>query len=121
MVPDKSERRSFSRSPQSKCYGEAQTLQQYESYWRANVARPKGADKVSYHGVQPKEAIQEKMIYGRAIQLHLVSGGATPGRARTNAQAEINPPWQSKVVIITLYTQDISTALADVTNDLLKV
>ena len=30
-----------------------------------------------------------------------ISGGATPGRARANA--EIPPPWQTKVVIIKLY------------------
>jgi len=45
----------------------------------------------------------------------LHSGGATPGRPRANALAEIPPPWlQSKVVIIKLYL----TALADATIDL---
>jgi len=50
------------------------------------------------------------------------SNGVTPGRARANALAEIPPPWlpscQSKGVIKKIIYQDISTALADVTNDL---
>jgi len=47
------------------------------------------------------------------------SGGATPGRARAIALAEIPPPllppWLSKVVAIKLY---IKTAVVDATNDL---
>ena len=35
--------------------------------------------------------------------LRKLSGGATSGRARANALAEILPPWQSKVLIIKLY------------------
>jgi len=44
-------------------------------------------------------------------------GSATPGRARANAVAEIPLPWQSKVVIIKLYINDILTALADAANE----
>jgi len=36
----------------------------------------------------------------------------------SDALAEMPPPWQSKVVIMKLYDNNILTALADATNDL---
>jgi len=47
----------------------------------------------------------------------ICSSGATPGRTRANALAQIPPPWQSNVNNKIKY-QDILTALADETNDL---
>ena len=48
---------------------------------------------------------------------HSLIGGATPGRAKANALAEILPPWQSKVVVIKLYTKIFWLHLTDATNE----
>jgi len=61
--------------------------------------------KVAYRSFDGRWLAQDicASSYGAGIGLCRPNGCAIGGRARANALAETNPPWQSKVEIIKVY------------------